>query len=412
MNAQSLLNEYAKLLVIKGANVQKNDIVVITSIIDACVLTRLVVKLCYERGAKKVIVHWDDGDIQRYDLIHQDIKTIKTIQPYEIANLSDDVVKRHASRIAIRGTSPNNLVGIDKHKIQTKIRTTANAFKPLMECITNGTVRWTIGCYPTVKWAKLVFPTLSDEQATQKLLSAIYKTVYIDGKTNVLDAWEHHTNQLLSIRQKLNKYNFQYLHFKNKIGTDIKIGLVDDHIWLCTGATENKHQQVCAHNLPSEEIWTMPDYRCVNGKVVSTKPLSYNGNVINQFTLTFKNGKVIQVQANNKQQLDILLSVDKGSKYIGEVALVPNSSPINKQNITFFSTLYDENASCHLALGQCYPTNIKNGTSMSKQTLLKHGGNYSIQHVDFMFGSEDMVVDGYTKQNKKVTIIKNGEFVI
>jgi aminopeptidase len=211
----------------------------------------------------------------------------------------------------------------------------------------------------------------------------------------------------------LNKYGFDYLHFISKTGTNIKIKLVDKHIWMCSGIRANAKALVCAHNLPSEEIWTMPDCHHVNGVVVTTKPLSYNGNVIPKFTLTFKNGVVIKAVATKNQQiLDNLLSIDKGSKSIGEVALVPNSSPINKTGVIFYSTLYDENSACHLALGQCYPSTIENGGKMTKTQLLHKGGNDSIQHVDFMFGSKDMKVYGYTKDNKKVMIMDNGEFVV
>ena len=260
--------------------------------------------------------------------------------------------------------------------------------------------------------SKKVFPELSDDKAMNALWRAILKTSRVKLNKTVLN-WQKHDEELLHHTKKLNEYNFKTLHFKNSLGTDLRVGLIKDHIW--SGGKEyasGKYKVAFNANIPTEEVFTMPDRYHIDGTVYSTKPLSYSGKLIPSFCLTFKDGKVIDYDAKeNKDVLKSILDTDKGSKSLGEVALISYDSPISKSNILFYDTLFDENASCHLALGACYPTTVKDGDKLSSEELYKLGGNDSLNHVDFMFGSRDMSILGEKYDGEIVEVFKNGNFV-
>ena len=244
------------------------------------------------------------------------------------------------------------------------------------------------------------------------LWEAILFTSRIEkGKT--VDNWNKHNKEIHDHCVILNDYNFKSLHFKNSKGTDLKVGLIKDHKWEGGYDYASGNGAAFNPNIPTEEVFTMPDRYHIDGKVVSTKPLSYAGNIISEFELTFKDGRVVEYHAkDNEEVLKNLLETDEGTKSLGEVALISYDSPISNSNILFFDTLFDENASCHLALGACYPTNVKDGTKMSREELYELGGNDSMEHVDFMFGSADLSVIGERYDGSLVTVFKDGNFII
>ena len=247
----------------------------------------------------------------------------------------------------------------------------------------NNEGQWCILGVPSVEWARVVFPDLSDEEAFEKLGDAIFAVTRVSEDNDPIAEWEAHDKELMEHARKLNEYNFKELHFTSASGTDLTVGLVKDHIWA--GGC---------------------------GKIVASKPLSYNGKVIEDFWFRFENGKVVDFDARKeKEALKQLLEFDEGSAYLGEVALVPYDSPVSRSGILFFDTLYDENAACHLALGRPYPENIKGGEQMSKEELLAHGANDSLQHEDFMFGTADMDIDGIKEDGSVIPIFRKGNFV-
>jgi aminopeptidase len=271
--------------------------------------------------------------------------------------------------------------------------------------------QWTIVAYPNEAWASKVFPDLSKKEAYDKLFSAILSTSRVSLNHRSVSNWKTHNENLLNHNKILNSYDFKTLHFKNSLGTDLEIGLVDDHIW-CGGGEHNSKGVYFNPNIPTEENFTMPDKNRINGVVYASLPLAYQGKLIENFYLEFKDGKIINYKAlKNEAVLKDLIDTDEGSHSLGEVALVGHNSPISNLGILFYNTLFDENASCHLAIGRAYPMNIKGGITNSREWL-EQRANTSKVHVDFMFGSPDMKIVGTTKDGKLVDIFIDGNFVI
>ena len=263
---------------------------------------------------------------------------------------------------------------------------------------------------PTESWAKKVFPDDEPAKALEKLWDAVLMTVRIGEDNDPVADWRVHDEALWSNSAKLNEYNFKALHFKNALGTDLTLELIKDHVWAGGGSTA-RNGAFFNPNLPTEEVFCMPAKYGVNGTVAATKPLDYQGKLIEDFRLTFREGKVVEYSARVAEDaLKNLLTADEGSSYLGEVALVPHDSPISNSGVLFLSTLFDENASCHLALGATYPENVKGGEDMTREALTALGANYSKEHCDFMFGSADMRIEGIRQDGSRVVVFENGAF--
>ena len=276
----------------------------------------------------------------------------------------------------------------------------------------NNEGQWCVIGLPGVKWAKAVYPDLPEDEAFEKLLEAILKVSHVTRDNDPVKAWEEHDAVLIGHAKKMTDYNFEKLHFTSELGTDLYVGLVKDHIWV-GGGDYTPEGVYFDPNIPTEEVFTMPEKTGVNGIVYASKPLSYNGKVIDGFWFRFKDGKIVEHGAKVEEEtLTELLEFDEGSRYLGEVALVPYDSPISKMNLLFFNTLYDENAACHLAIGNPYPENLKGGNEMSPEELKAHGANSSRQHEDFMFGTKEMSVDGITYGGEVIPVFRKGNFVI
>ena len=271
--------------------------------------------------------------------------------------------------------------------------------------------QWTIIAVPSPSWATKVFPELSEKEAVEKLWEAIIKTMRLDQEDPVA-AWEEHIANLSDKSNKMNAMNLDYLTYKSANGTDLTVKMQPNHVWLSARETNLRGIDFTA-NMPTEEVFSMPKRDGVNGVVVSTKPLSLNGQLVENFKITFKDGKAVEVEAEKGlETLNTMLDMDESSRHLGEVALVPFNSPVNQTGLLFYNTLFDENASCHLALGNAYSMNIVNGTNMEEEELKKYGYNTSLTHVDFMFGSKDMEIVGTKKDGTKVVVFKDGRFVI
>lgn len=411
MKNQNKLRKYAELAVKTGVNVQPGQTLVITTTTDCSEFARLVVEEAYKAQAGYVYVRWSDDPITKTTYEHADVNILKKV-PNWIKDQYQHFMDEGACALNIYAPTPGLLASIDPTKIQEVQIEMQKALKSYREYMMGNKAQWSLVSVPTDAWAAKVFPDVSVEEAVEKLWDAILAAVRIEDDNNPVVEWKEHNQRLSSYNKKLNDFNFERLIFKNSLGTDLDVELVKNHHWA--GGSEKAQNGVIFNpNLPTEENFTMPKKTGVNGTVVATKPLNYQGRLIEDFTLTFKDGEVVSYTAKKEEgALKNLLSVDEGSRFLGEVALISHHSPISLSNVLFFNTLFDENASCHLALGRAYPMNIQGGNDMSEEELVAAGVNLSMEHVDFMFGSEDMSIVGVQADGQQVVVFQQGNFVI
>lgn len=407
-NFNDNLKKYAQLIVETGINVQKGQTIVLQISVDQAPLARLITERAYRLGAENVIVQWNDDTIQREFLIHSDQKNLETIPQYKIDE-TDDWIKKGASRINVVSSNPEALAGVDSDRVATYQMALGNALKNLRKATQANKVSWTVVAAAGQEWAAKVFPNLkTTEEQVDALWDQIFKTTRIYTEDPII-AWHEHAQQLTSKAEKLNKEQFTALHYTAP-GTDLIVGLPKNHIWEGAGSDNARGENFIA-NMPTEEVFTAPDSRRVDGVVSSTKPLSYAGTTISGMKFTFKEGKVVEFSAEKGEEvLAKLLDTDEGARRLGEAALVPDPSPISQSGITFYNTLFDENASNHLALGSAYAFNVQNGTEMSEEELKEVGLNRSNTHVDFMIGSNQMSVDGIKEDGSHIPIFRNGDW--
>lgn len=404
----NMLNEYAKLCVKVGINLQKSQPLVINAPIEGAEFVRLVAKHAYELGAKQVHVNWNDEALTKMKYENAAMEVFEKF-PKWYANGLEEFAEDGAGFLSIYSEDPELLKEIDPKKIAANNKSASMALKKFRKYTMNDINAWCVVSIPTKSWAKRVFPDVSEEEAIKKLWNAIFMATRMD-LDNPIKAWEEHLKNLEEKVNFLNKNKFKKLYYKSSNGTDLEVELPEGHIWA-GGGSKNIKDIFFVANMPTEEVFTMPLKTGVNGVVHSTKPLNYGGNLIDNFKLTFKNGKVIDFEAEKGYEvLKDLFALDEGAKHLGEVALVPFNSPISQSNIIFLNTLFDENASCHFAFGKAYPTNITNGENMTDEELEKAGVNDSLTHVDFMVGSKDLNIVGETKNGEKIQIFKNGNW--
>lgn len=401
------LENYASLTVNVGVHVQQGQTVVVMAPIAAAPLVRQIVSKAYEAGANNVHVEYNDEELSRIKF-KQAPEEAFTEYPMWRAKAWEQYAANGAAFITIYSPNPDLLNDVDPARVATASKAASTALSSYRSSLMNHTNAWTLISYATPEWAAKVFPNETSEEAVQKLWERIIDATRI-GLEDPIAAWKEHNGKLLQMMERLNSKRYKQLQYEAE-GTDLIVDLPEQHIWL-GGAKANSKGVLFNPNMPTEEVFTMPHRNGVNGTVRSTKPLNYNGQVINGFTLTFKDGKVIEHTAEQGYEaLTNLLNTDEGARHLGEIALVPHDSPISNSNVTFFNTLYDENASCHLALGQAYPVNIEGGTSMSSEELLAHGANRSLTHEDFMIGSADMNIYGVTQDGTREPIFLAGNW--
>lgn len=407
---ENILKKYARLAVRVGANVQNNQYVIINSPVDCAALARCLVSEAYEAGASYVYVNWSDELVTKNHYQHCSDEILEYVPSWTVDRLQE-AVDKNACLIAISAPTPGMMADVDPKKMQKAAIASQKALQFFSKYTSGNHGQWCVVAMPTAAWASKVFPELTEEEAFAKLFDAILSASRVSEDNDPVDLWEKHMKKMESNNTILNNYNFKTLHFKNELGTDLHLDLVKDHIWAGGGELTTKGVYF-APNIPTEEAFTMPDKFGVNGIVYSTKPLNYQGKLIDEFSLTFENGKVVAFDAKKeKDALQSLLEFDEGSCYLGEVALVPDDSPISNSKILFMNTLFDENASCHLALGRAYPMNVKGGTAMSDEQLAEIHANLSLTHVDFMFGDATMEIIGEQFDGTMVPVFKQGNFV-
>ncbi|MDG5787417.1 aminopeptidase [Evansella sp. AB-P1] len=403
------LEKYAELAVKIGVNIQKGQTLVINSPISSADFTRLVAKKAYEVGAKNVHVEWNDDDLLRmkYDMAPFEAFTEF---PQWKAEGYEKLAEEGAAFMTIKSTDPELLKGVDPEKIAAANKASGQAMDTFRSYIQSDKISWLVISAPSKAWAAKVFPNAPEEEQEAKLWEAMFEATRVNTADPVA-AWKEHDQNLQNKAKFLNEKKYTQLQFKAP-GTDLKIDLPEGHIWIGGGGPTQNGVHFVA-NMPTEEVFTAPKKDGVNGTVTNTKPLNYGGNTIDGFSLTFENGKVVDFKAEvGEDTLKHLLDTDEGARFLGEVALVPHSSPISQSGILFYNTLYDENASNHIALGSAYSTCIETGATMTKEELAAAGLNTSITHVDFMIGSADMNIDGLKEDGSTEAIFRNGEWAV
>lgn len=407
MDFQTKLNNYAELLVKVGVNVQKGQTVVLNISIELPELARAIVKKAYEAGAYKVKVNWSDDEVSR---IHYDMASEESFLdvPKHTAAERIEQAENGAAFITIKSDDPDLLAGVSSQKIINANRTLSTALTRFRQLTQSFKVSWSLGAAPSKGWAAKVFPDFPEDQQIAKLWDVIFQMVRAD-QPDPVGAWEKHIATLKEKSNYLNQKQYKKLRYVAP-GTDLTMELPENHIWL-GGNKENEKGVWFVPNLPTEEVYSAPLRTGVNGKVSSTKPLSYSGNIIDNFTFTFENGRVIDVTAEKGEEtLKGLVNMDEGAHYLGEVALVPHHSPISDSGVLFYKTLFDENASCHLAIGSAYSACIEGGTEMTPEQLNEHGLNTSTVHTDFMIGSAELDIYGVTADGTEEPVFKKGNW--
>ncbi len=411
MVSENMYDKLAELVVKKGVNVQKDQPLVIRANIRDAAFVKKVVRRAYEAGARFVSVDWGDTDLTRMAFQYESVETLSEVPQWQYDKRKYWQDCGYCS-LSISSEKPGALADVDGEKMSAANRAYYTKMADLASYSMNNEGQWCVIGLPSVEWARVVFPGLSDEEAFDKLADAIFAVSRVTEDNDPVAAWDAHDREMIAYADKLSAFRFQKLHFTSGLGTDIEVALVEDHIWVGGGCFTPKGVYFDP-NIPTEECFCMPLKTGVNGIVYASKPLSYHGRVIEDFWLRFENGKVVAHGAKkNEEALTQLLDMDEGSRYLGEVALVPYDSPVSQSGILFFNTLYDENAACHLALGRAYPENLKGGTQMTEEELAAHGANWSMQHNDFMFGTADLAVDGIRADGSVVPIFRNGNYVI
>ncbi|WP_156011039.1 aminopeptidase [Streptococcus ruminantium] len=404
------LAKYAKLLVSTGINVQPGHTVQLTISVEQAELARLIVKEAYAYGAAEVLVNWQDDVIARERLVNVDVELLEQVHPQRITEMNY-LLERKASRLVVLSDDPGAYDGVEPEKLSRNARALSQALNPMRQATQANKVSWTLGAASGLEWAKKVFPNAtSDEEAVDLLWDQIFKTCRIY-EEDPIKAWEEHEARLVAKAKVLNDEQFVKLHYTAP-GTDLTLGMPKNHLWEAAGSINAQGEKFIA-NMPTEEVFTAPDYRVADGYVTSTKPLSYNGNIIEGIKVTFKDGEIVDVSAEKGDEVMKKLVFDNaGARGLGEVALVPDESPISQSGVTFFNTLFDENASNHLAIGSAYAFSIEGGTEMSQEELKEAGLNRSDVHVDFMIGSNQMNIDGIRADGTRVPIFRDGEWAI
>ncbi|EJC3750392.1 aminopeptidase [Enterococcus faecalis] len=407
-NFNENLKKYARLIAETGVNVQDNHTVVLQISVDQAPLARLITEEAYRLGAAEVIVQWSDETIQREFLAHAATDRIENVPQYKI-DQTDDWIAKGASRISVVSSNPDALAGVDAQRVAAFQAANGKALVNLRKATQANKVSWTVVAAASEGWAAKVFPELAtSEEQVDALWNEIFKTTRIYEENPVI-AWNIHDKKLQEKAAELNEQQFTALHYTAP-GTDLTIGLPKNHLWEGAGSYNARGEEFMA-NMPTEEVFTAPDSRRVDGYVSSTKPLSYAGTIISGMKFTFKDGKVVDFSAEQSEEsLKNLLAIDEGAKHLGEVALVPDPSPISQSGLIFYNTLFDENASNHLAFGSAYAFNLQGGTEMSEEELAEAGLNRSQTHVDFMVGSDKMNIDGIKEDGTIVPVFRNGDW--
>lgn len=406
-----LLQQYAEVLVRVGSNVEPGkDLELMAPVTDEPIVRRFVQQLtaaAYEAGARVVHVNWSDQVLMKVRLEHADPETLDVVHPQDYERLHA-IVEAGGSLLSVRASDPDLMKGQDAQKMAKYRKPLSELRQPTRKLWNQGIGTWSLGTVAFQQWADKVLPDVPAEERVAQLWDLIFRASRITGDDPVAD-WQAHSASLIARAQYLTEKQYSALHYRAP-GTDLRLGLADNHIWL-GGGDKTQDGRLYMPNIPTEEVFTMPHRERVDGTVTATKPLNYGGAMIEDFSMTFKDGCVVDFKASSGEDvLREMLATDDGAKRLGEVALVPNSSPISQMGVLFYNTLYDENASCHIALGAAYHNTMENGPFMSEEDFAAAGGNSSLVHTDYMIGSGEMDIDGILADGSTEPVMRAGEW--
>ncbi len=407
-NFNVMLEKYAGLVIKVGVNIQPGQVLLVNAPLDTAEFTRLIVAKAYEAGAKFVQVDWDDEQVTRlrYEKAPDDSFGY---YPKWQADTMEQLAESGGAVLHIKVPNPELFKGIDSSKVAAAVKAAAVAREKYQSYVRSNKVVWSLIKAPTRDWADKVFADLPEEQRVSAMWEAVFKMNRVEADNDPVQAWKEHIAALKETQNRMNSKRYKALHYRAP-GTDLRVELPEGHLWLGGGDYAESGTYFVA-NMPTEEIYTMPKRTGVNGTVSSTMPLNLNGRLVEGIKLTFKDGRVVSYEAESgREHLTSLLETDEGASYLGEAALVPHNSPISQMNRIFYNTGIDENASCHFALGSCYPVNIEGGTKLTKEELLAKGGNVSLTHVDFMIGSAELEIDGELEDGTVEAVFRAGNW--
>ena len=407
-NLESIHEKFARLICEVGLNLQpEQKLFIWANQLELAPLVQQIVKRAYQNGSRLVSVLWNDEGLVRTRFDHAPRDSFAEFPAWK-TDARFKAIEQGDAVLWIGGDDPDLLSGYDSELISTAGRTYATHVKPILEKIATNAVQWLVVCPPTKAWAKAVFPHLSAGEAELSLWKAVNKACRLDDASPE-NSWKENLDELANRGAYLTAKGYDALRLKGS-GTDLLVGLPQGHIWIGGWDMTPGGVRFCA-NIPTEEVFTLPHRERVEGTVRATRPLSFRGNLIEDFQLTFKQGKVVEISAGTGEEaLKGLLETGPNASYLGEVALVPHQSPISRLELVFLNTLYDENASNHLALGNAYRVSLEGGSEMSEEEFMAAGGNESLVHVDFMFGSGEMDVDGVMADGRSEPVMRAGEW--
>lgn len=406
---ESMLKAYANLIARAGANVQPGQAVFLSAAVDQHAFAAMVAEACYQAGASRVVMQWSDQKMTLLHYQYQTLETLSTVHPQDEARLKE-MSEIFPCRVFISSEDPMGLAGIDRMKMQKASQATWPIIKPYREAIENRH-QWTIAAAASPEWAARVFPDLPVDEAVEKLWEAILSCSRVIDGGDPLAAWDAHNSNFVSRCAWLNAQNFDTITYKSANGTDFTAKLIPEGQW-CGGGEKTIGGVFFNPNIPTEEIFTTPMKGQAEGTLVSTRPLSYQGQLIDGFSITFRGGRAVEWHARvGEELLTQMITMDDGAAMLGELALVPNSSPICRSGILFYETLFDENASCHVALGRGFNDCIRDFQNRTDEECQALGVNDSMIHVDFMVGADDLCITGW-KDGVPTPILVNGEWAV
>jgi len=402
---RGILEKYAELIVRTGANVQPGQTVLLTIAVEQHEFAALVMEACYRAGAKKVNVDWTYDVQSRLNFLYAEEEVLSKMLPWEEAKMKQ-MTEDLPCRIFIESEDPDAMNGVDPNKLSSVVQSRGSVIKPYRNAI-EGKHQWVVAAYPSEKWAKKCFPDAED--AVDRLWDAILRTVRIGEDNDPVEEWSRHTAFIQEKAAWMNAQGFSSLRYRSANGTDFTVELIPGAKWEGAGATNTQNGVFYIPNMPTEEIYTSPMAGKCEGTLVAVKPLSWNSQLIENFSIRFENGKAVSCRAEKGQELlEKMIRMDDGASMLGEVALVPKESPVNACGILFYETLFDENACCHCALGMGFKEVLPGGEEMSVEEAQKLGINDSIIHEDFMIGADDLSIDGIRPDGETVAIFRNG----
>lgn len=404
---EKLKRDYAELVVRSGINIKKGQRLVITCDVENADFARLCAAEAYEAGCREVVMSWEDDELKRMKYLRASDDVFDKVDSWYV-DFRNTLSEEGAGFLHIISEDPELMKGVDPDRITRAQKSAAKPLEKYRKRMMGSECPWTVCSVPSKAWAKAVFPESSEAEAIEKLWHEILKACRVDGGDAIRN-WKEHVEAIKKHVDIMNGYRFKALKYKNSLGTDVTVGLAEGHIWT-GGEEKGPDGTMFAANIPTEEVFTLPDRRTMNGTLVASKPLSLNGSIIDGFSFKVKDGKIVEVHAEKGEEiLREAISVDEGASYFGEVALVPFDSPINKSGVLFLNTLFDENAACHFAFGDAYPC-IEGAETMTDEERVEKGVNSSMTHVDFMVGSADLEITGITHDGREIPVFRNGNF--